>query len=119
MKPADEGDDIEALERLASEGCRAARAGDLPALEEGLRQRRVLLARIEERVSLAREKGATDEIARRLEKVLEIDREAESHLALAREELEARVASMTRGEIGLGAYAAGGSARGKRVDERR
>jgi hypothetical protein len=119
MKPASEDDVIDALERLASEGCRAAQAGDLPALEEGLHRRRVLLARIEETLSLARETTTTDEIARRLEKVLEIDREAERHLAQAREELEARVASMTRGEIGLGAYAAGGSARGKRVDERR
>jgi hypothetical protein len=112
-------DALDALERLAVEGCRAAREGDLPALEEGLRDRRALLARIEETVARAREQTSTDEIVRRLEKVLELDREAERHLALAREDLEARVASMTRGEIGLGGYAAGGRARGKRVDERR
>jgi hypothetical protein len=112
-------DDIAMLERLAREGCRAAEHGDLPALEEGLSRRRQILPRVEEMVANAGTRLASKELASRLERVLEIDREAERHLSRGRAELEAQVASMERGDRGLRGYSAGGPARGKRVDERR
>ncbi len=117
MKLADEGDVLAALEKLAHEGCRAAEEGDLPALEEGLRLRRALLPRIEQEVR-AHPQAAAHELVRRLERILDFDREAERHLNRGREELEERVSSLERGERGLRAYAGGGPSRGKRVDER-
>lgn len=119
MKLADGGDVLAALEKLAQEGCRAAEEGDLPALEEGLRLRRALLPRIEQAVVGARTQPETNELVRRLERILDVDREAERHLNRGREELEERVSSIERGERGLRAYAGGGLSRGKRVDERR
>jgi hypothetical protein len=119
MTPKHEEPLLDALERLAREALHAAGEGDLAGLDEKLRTRRELFARIEADAVSSRGFDSARDWTRRLGEVIAVDVETERLLVRAREEVETRVRALGDGERGLQGYGGSSKSTGKRVDERR
>jgi hypothetical protein len=96
---------------------RAARGGDLGALDGALARRRLLLEHLPGQ--LRAEDDAGRQACRAiLAQLLETDREIEAILEQKRDEMGAELAAIGHGRRGLSGYRAGGQKSAKWIDER-
>ncbi len=111
---------LEHFHSLACEFRDAARDGDLPRMDALLAERRGLVANWGQPGPDRRPAGGDETRRRRelLEAILNLDREAELHLAAFREEAKEELSRLEEARRGLAAYGGGAPRAAKWIDAR-
>lgn len=113
----DLSDTLHRLSEFTGDLLKAARGGDLGALDGALADRRALLDRLSGQLRAADEAGR-EECGAALQQVLLVDREIESLLQRRRDEIGTELQAIGHGRRGLTGYRGGGLKSSKWIDER-